>query len=359
MASADLRHCYIPGCATDWGEPATIAPFMSSVAVGVVGAGPWGLLVARAFARARGAELRWICDLDDGRLARARADHAGVRLTSSLDELLSDRAVDAVAVAVDSPRHHVVAGRALEAGRHVLVEKPMALSLADASALCALAERRGRLLMVGHVLLHHPAVLRARELVAAGALGRILHLQATRVAFGTVRAHESAWWSVAPHDLAVALYLFDDLPVTVSATGAAFLQPGFEDMAFATLRFGDGRLAHVHVSWLAPLRHRALTVVGSERMLTFDEAAEHPLRIHHRSFQPQPGAAGWLARDGEVEVAALPAVEPLLAECEHFVACVAGGARPRGGGREAMGVVRILDAGERSMRAGGAPMELR
>src|SRR5262249_7163879 len=159
---------------------------------------------------------------------------------------------------------------------------------ADAAALCALADARERVLMVGHVLLHHPGVLRARELIAAGALGRILHLQATRVAFGTVRAHESAWWSVAPHDLAGALYLLGDLPATASATGAAFRQPGHAEVAFASLRFADGRLAHVHVSWLAPFRSRSLTVVGTEAMLTFDEMAEHPLRVHHRAFEPVP-----------------------------------------------------------------------
>jgi predicted dehydrogenase len=332
---------------------------MSSVGVGVVGAGPWGLLVARAFARARGAALRAVCDLDGERLARAGAAHPDAWLTSSLDDLLGDPRIQAVAVAVDSPRHHAVARRALQAGRHVLVEKPMALSLPDAAGLCALADERRRLLMVGHVLLHHPGVLRARELVASGALGRILYVHATRVAFGTVRPDESAWWSVAPHDVAVALHLLDDVPVTVSATGAAFLQPGQVDVAFATLRFGDGRLAHVHVSWLAPLRSRALTVVGTEAMLMFDEAAEHSLRIYRRSFERAPDVGRWLPRSGEeIEIPELARVEPLLAECEHFVACVARGARPRGDAREAMGVMRVLDAGERSMRAGGVAVEV-
>jgi len=332
---------------------------MSSVGVGVVGAGPWGLLVARAFARARGADLRGVCDLDGERLARAGAAHPDALTTSSLDELLGDSRIQALAVAVDSPRHHSIAQRALRAGRHVLVEKPMALSLADAAGLCALADEQRRVLMVGHVLLHHPGVLRARELVASGALGRILYVHATRVAFGTVRPGESAWWSVAPHDVAVALHLLDDLPATVSATGAAFLQPGQVDVAFATLRFGDGRLAHVHVSWLAPLRNRALTVVGTAAMLTFDESAERSLRIHRRAFERAPETGRWVPRPGEeVEVPELPRVEPLLAECEHFVACVARGARPPGDAREAMGVMRVLDAGERSMRAGGAAVEV-
>src|SRR5262249_23261064 len=145
-------------------------------------------------------------------------------------------------------------------------------------------------------------------------------------------------------DVAVALYLMDDLPATVSATGAAFLQPGHEDVAFASLRFADGRLAHIHVSWLAPFRSRALTVVGTEAMRPFDETAEPPLRIHHRAFERAPAGGGWHGRGGEIEVPELPRVEPLLAECDHFVSCVARGARPRGDGRQAMGVMRVLDA---------------
>jgi predicted dehydrogenase len=330
---------------------------MSSVGVAVIGAGPWGGNVARAFARTHGADLRWICDLHAGRLEAAGGAHPGVRLSRALDEVLADGEVDAVAVAVDSPHHHAVARRALEAGKHVLVEKPLALSVADGADLCALADRQRRWLMVGHVLLHHPAIVRARELIAAGALGRVLYLQATRVAFGTVRGGESAWWSVGPHDIAVALYLFGELPVTVSATGAAYLQPGQADVAFASMRFADGRMAHVHVSWLAPGRSRALTVVGTSAMLTFDEAAtERPLRIHERSFAAEGG--GWTPRAGETQAPELPAMEPLAAECAHFVACVAGGARPRGDGAEGLAVLRVLDAGERSMRAGGAAVEV-
>jgi predicted dehydrogenase len=331
---------------------------MSSVGVGVIGAGPWGLNVARAFAGAAAAELRWVCDLDADRLARVRALYPDVRLTRALDEVLADPGVQAIAVAVDSPRHHAVARRALRAGRHVLVEKPMALSLPEAAELCALARARDRTLLVGHVLLHHPGVARARELIAGGALGQVLYLHATRVAFGTVRPSESAWWSVAPHDIAVALFLFGASPVTVSATGAAYLQPERHDVAFATLRFADGRLAHVHASWLAPGKHRALTVVGTRRMLTFDEsAAEHPLRLHNRSFQAAVDRPGFVGTAGDVQVVPLPALEPLAAECAHFLACVTGGG-DGDGAAGALAVMRVLDAGERSMRAGGAPVEV-
>lgn len=334
---------------------------MSSVGVAVIGAGPWGLNVARAFAVVPGVELRWLCDVAPDRLARGSAVHPRARAARALTEVLADPEVDAVAVAVDSPRHHEVARQVLLAGRHVLVEKPMALSLADASELCALARERSRVLMVGHVLLHHPAVLHARELIAAGALGQVLYLHAARVAFGTVRPNESAWWSVAPHDIAVALHLLDAVPVTVSATAGSFLQPEHPDIAFGTLRFGDGRLAHVHVSWLAPAKHRALTVVGTRRMLTFDETSDdRPLLVHDRAIEAAPGGGGngFVGRAGGVEAPAFDRVEPLVAECEHFVACVLGRKQPRSDGPHALDVIRVLEAGQRSMRAGGVPVEV-
>jgi predicted dehydrogenase len=332
---------------------------MTSIGVGVVGAGPWGLNLARALARAKGARLVGIAERDPERLARAGAERAEVVLASDLDELLAAPGVNALAVAVDSPRHHDVAKRALLAGRHVLVEKPMALSLADGLELVELAARSGLVLMVGHVLLHHPAMKQARAIVADGELGRVLYLHATRIGFGTVRPGESAWWSIAPHDIAAALYLFDAVPTTVSATGAGYLQLRQHDVAFGTMTFSDGRIAHVHVSWLAPEKRRLLTVVGSHKMLTFDETdAERPLRVHDRAFVPAAARAGFIGRAGEAVAPALPAVEPLLAECEHFVERVRLGGSAPGDEARALAVMRVLDAGERSMRAGGTPVEV-
>jgi predicted dehydrogenase len=333
--------------------------FMAAIGVGVVGAGPWGLNLARAFARARGARLVAIADLDGERLARAGTAHADVLLTNDLERVLATAGVDAVAVAVDSPRHEAVARRALLAGRHVLVEKPMALSLAEGEGLVELAARERLVLMVGHVLLHHAGIARARALIAAGELGRVLYLQATRVGFGTVRPAESAWWSVAPHDIAVTLDLFGAVPATVSATGAGYLQADAADVAFGTLRFDDGRLAQLHVSWLAPDKRRALTIVGSHKMLTFDEMdREHPLRVFDRTFMPAPAGSGFVGRVGDVDAPEVIAAEPLLTECEHFVESIARGSRPRGDGASALDVLRVLEAGDRSMRAGGAPSEV-
>lgn len=335
---------------------------MSSLGIGVVGAAGWGSNVIRAFAAASGAALRWVCDLNPALLTRVTAAHPGIRVTRELDEVLADPEVGAVAVAVDAPNHHALARRVLQAGRHVLVEKPLTLAVPDAADLVELADRQGRVLMVGHLLLYHPAVVRTKQYIDAGELGDVLYLYSQRVNLGIVRENENAWWSLAPHDVAVAIHLFGAAPVAVSATAACYLQRerGVEDIAFASLHFADGRLAHLHVSWLDPHKQRSLTVVGSKKMLTFDDtAADEKVRIYDKGAVPRPGHAtyadGVAVRSGDVLSPAIPLREPLLLECEHFVECVRTGARPRSDGRQGLDVVRVLDAGMRSMRAGGAP----
>jgi predicted dehydrogenase len=304
---------------------------MSSLGIGVVGAASWGRNVVRAFASTRGADLRGVCDLRPELLARVATQHPGVRVTPSYDDLLGDPEIGAIALAVDSGSHHRLARRALESGRHVFVEKPLALTVPDSEELCDVAERNGRTLMVGHLLLYHPGVVVAKQSIDGGELGQVRYLHSERVNAGVVRANENAWWSLAPHDIAVAMFLLGSAPVTVSATGSCFLQTtrGIEDIAFATLGWGDGRVAHIHVSWIDTEKKRTLTIVGSRASLTVDGAT--PLARHE---------------------------EPLRIECEHFVDCVRTGQRPRSDGIQGLAVVRVLEAGARSMRAGGAPVAI-
>jgi predicted dehydrogenase len=293
------------------------------------------------------------CDLDPELRARALPRYPGVHATGDFDDVLADPEVSAVAVAVDTPGHHRLARQALAAGRHVFVEKPLALASADGEELCALADRRGLVLMVGHLLLYHPAVEHAKAAIDRGELGELYYLHAERVNLGIVRETESAWWSLAAHDIALAIHLFDESPASVSASGASFLRRarGIEDIASASLRFGDGRIATIQVSWLAPEKRRRVTMVGSRQMLTFDDGAPRgKLVLHGHS------AEGTALRRGAITTPVLPDVEPLLVECEHFVSCVASGARPRSDGRQGVAVVRVLEAGERSMRQGGVPV---
>jgi predicted dehydrogenase len=335
---------------------------MTAVGVALVGAGPWGLTLGRAVARLPEVDLRWICELDPQRRALAAAVAPGARLTGALDEALADPAVAAALVAVDSPRHHPVGLRVLRADRHLLVEKPMALTVADAAELSALADARHRVLAVGHLLLHHPAVRRARQLVADGVLGQPLWLEATRLAPGTGRAGGSAWWTLAPHDVSLAMHLFGAVPACVTAIGRAAPAPNAHGephrdgpdqpdcVAWVTLHFDDGRLAHIHVARLAAEKRRCFSVVGTRRALSFDELTpERGLRVHDPA-DVDAGAAG------RAELIPVAGADALAAQCRHFVAGVARGDPSAGNGAHALAVVRVLEAGTRSMRAGGAPI---
>jgi predicted dehydrogenase len=318
-----------------------------SVGVALVGAGPWGRTLARALGQVEAAELRWLCERDDARRAQVGAAHPGVRLTASLDDALADPAVSAVAVAVESPQHHAVGMRVLAADRHLLMEKPLALAAADAASLVAAAAARARVLTVGHLLLHHPAVRRAKQLLDGGALGTARYLATSRVSAGPPRAPGSAWWALAPHDVSLALYLYGAAPVTVSATGGAYAAPGEDGAAFATLAFAGGRTAHLQVARYGGETGRRSTLAGTRGTLTFDELdPARPLCLH------RPGA------EPAVEVVPVDLVDPLRAQCDHFIACAARGDVAGGNGAHAQAVVRVLAAGEASMRAGGAPVQV-
>lgn len=323
---------------------------MIAVGVALVGAGPWGLTLGRAAARLPAVDLRWICELDPERRASAAAIAPGARLTDELDEVLADPGVAAALVAVDSPGHHPVGLRVLRADRHLLVEKPMALTVADAAELSALAHARQRVLAVGHLLLHHPAVRRARQLIADGVLGDSLWLETTRLAPGTARAGGSAWWTLAPHDVSLALHLFGAVPARVTAVGRTADPDETDRVAWVTLHFDDGRVAHIHVARLAVEKKRGFSVFGTRRALAFDELApERALRICDHAGN---GAAA------HTEIVPVDAADALSAQCRHFVAGVARDDPSAGNSGHALAVVRVLEAGTRSMRAGGAPVDV-
>jgi predicted dehydrogenase len=316
---------------------------MSPVAIAVIGAGPWGLTLTGAFAKLPQVSVRWICELDEERRARAAAVHTDARVTADADEALRDPQVAAIVVAADPPRHHAIGLRALEANKHLFVEKPLALSVRDAEEIRATACARGRVLAVGHLLLHHPAVRRARQMVTAGLLGAPLTVATTRATPGPPRRHGSAWWALAPHDVSLALHLFDELPSAVSANGDAWGQAEEDNAATAVLRFSGGRTAHIHVARFAARKRRDTAVSGPQATLTFDElaATDQALRLStpQREAVVVPG-------DGR---------DPLMAQCLDFMARVARGDAAGGNGAHAVDVVRVLEAGERSMRQAGAP----
>lgn len=334
------------------------------VGVAVIGAGNWGRNLVRNFASLPGVELRYICDLNEKtRLAMAQA-YPRTKAVNDLRVPLSDPAVDAIVVAVDAPAHYKVAKAALEAGKHAYVEKPLTLAAAEAQELTDLAAARGRKLMVGHLLEYHPAVNYMKDLIASGAVGKTLYLYFQRVNLGIVRSTENAWWSLAPHDISVACYLFEATPASVSATGHDYLQDGLEDVVFANLKFADGRMAHIHVSWLDPHKIRKVTLVGSAKMVVFDDMdASEKVRIYDKGADVQRRSVESYAeaitlRTGDILIPKIPAAEPLQLECQHFIQCIERDTKPRSDGADGVRVVRVLEAGSRSIAQGGVPVEV-
>ncbi|MBM4040777.1 MAG: Gfo/Idh/MocA family oxidoreductase [Planctomycetes bacterium] len=334
------------------------------VGVAVVGAGNWGKNLVRNLAALPGAELRYICDLNEKtRLAMAQA-YPKSRAIGDMAIALHDPALDAVVVAVDAPAHYKVAKAALDAGKHVYVEKPLTLSSAEAQELTDLAASRGRKLMVGHLLEYHPAVNYMKDLIARGAVGKPLYLYFQRVNLGIVRTTENAWWSLAPHDISVACYLFDATPTSVSATGHAYLQEGVEDVVFANLKFADGRMAHIHVSWLDPHKIRKVTLVGSQKMVVFDDMdASEKIRIYDKGAEVQRRSVesyieAITLRTGDILIPQVPTGEPLQIECQHFLQCVEKDTKPRSDGADGVRVVKVLEAGSRSLAQGGEPADV-
>ena len=333
------------------------------VTVAVIGGGGWGRNHVRNFSEIPSCRLKTICDLNEKVLAAHKAACKGVEVTPRAADIFGDAAIDAVILATDAPSHYRLAREALDAGKHVFVEKPMTLAPADAEDLVARADRGGRVLMVGHLLEYHPCVLQLKDLVDQGRLGRLRYMYCQRVNLGVVRKDENAWWSLAPHDVSVILFIFQAEPVTVTAQGQAYLREGVEDVVFAQLKFADGRMAHIHVSWFDPHKIRKMTLVGADKMATFDDMdASEKIRIYDKGADVSGSVVGFEQsvniRSGDILIPKTPGGEPLRAECLHFLDCVEHGKTPRSDGRDGLRVVRVLEAAERSLKAGGAPIQL-
>ena len=321
--------------------------------VAVAGLGYWGPNVARNVARLPDAELTWCCDASEANRARVAEQFPGVRFTGDLDEILADESVDAVALATPVPSHAPLALRVLEAGKHCFVEKPMAQSAADAEAVVAAAEANDRVLMVGHLLEYHPGVMKLKELIDGGELGRILYIYGNRLNLGKLRADENALWSLGAHDVSVLLRLAGEEPYEVEARGESYMREAIEDVVFCFLRFPSGLAAHLHLSWLDPHKERRFTVVGEGRMATFDDMAlEGKITVYDKGFDEQTNSYGeYITRSGDIWSPRVSNVEPLRTEIQHFVDCVRNGETPISDGVAGLRVVRVLEGLQQSLDA--------
>jgi predicted dehydrogenase len=321
------------------------------LAIGVAGLGYWGPNLARNFAGLPDAELRWCCDESAEVRDRLAPRYPDTRFTGSLDDLLEDPDLDAVALATPVPTHAALAERVVEAGKHCFVEKPLAQSVADAERTVEAARRADCVLMVGHLLQYHPGLNKLKEIADSGELGNIHYIYGNRLNLGVLRQDENALWSLGAHDVSVLLHLANEEPYEMAARGESYMREGVEDVVFAFLRFPSGLAAHLHLSWLDPHKERRFTVVGSRRMATFDDMdQERKVTVYDKGFDEKADTYGeYITRSGDIWSPRVPNDEPLRLECRHFVDCVREGRTPLSDGASGLRVVRVLEGLQHSL----------
>ncbi len=330
--------------------------------IAVVGAGAWGRNHIRVFSEIPNVRLRYVCDQDPSKLRWLQEAYPQTKTVEDLKPILQDPEVRGVVVASSALSHYSLSKEILQAGKDVLVEKPMALSVNDAEEMIEISERRKRILMVGHLLIYHPVVDRLKEMVASGELGKIYYIYTQRVNLGVIRQDENALLSFAPHDVSVILHLLEEEPVRVTGCGESYIQQGIEDVAFLGLQFSDGKMANIHLSWLDPHKLRKITIVGSKKMAVFDDMeVSEKLKVYDKGVKnlSYDTYGEYLSlRFGDITIPSIKMMEPLRAEAEHFIRSIESRKEPKTGGRDGLKVVRILMAAQESLKKKGFPVSL-
>lgn len=333
------------------------------VSIGLIGCGYWGPNLVRNYVSFDDVDFKGVCDASEDRLNIILSKYPMLNGTNNADELIYDDDIDALIIASSAVTHHDLAKKALEAGKHVFVEKPLSLNVPDGEELVKISEEKGLILMVGHLLLYHPAVERVKQAIDSGELGDILYLYGQWLNLGKIRHDENCLWSIGPHGISVTLHLLGASPTEVSVHGMDYLQDGLEDVVFCNLKFPDDIAANLHISWLDPHKERKLTVVGKKKMMVFDdmETAEK-LRIYDKGVDVKPEiysfAEGLTLRSGDVLIPAFRMSEPLASECRHFIDCIREGTEPLSNGREGLEVLKVLQAAQRSLESNGTAVSI-
>jgi UDP-2-acetamido-3-amino-2,3-dideoxy-glucuronate N-acetyltransferase len=321
----------------------------------VVGCGHWGKNLIRNFWTM--GHLKAVCDSNTDSLRAIASQYPGISTFGTLAEALADSELDSFVLASPAEQHHRMALAAIQAGKDVFVEKPLALDAEDGLEMVHAARESGVILMVGHLLRYHPAILKIQELVAAGTLGHLDYIYSNRLSMGKIRQEENALWSFAPHDISVVLALVGQMPVQVSATGGAYLQPNIADVTISNLLFDRGTRCHIFVSWLHPYKEQRLVVVGSKQMLVFEDSrAENKLVLFDKRIEWKNGAME--ASKPQGTPVAFDPDEPLRRECAHFVDCVRQRKEPFTPGSEGVRVLEVLQACQRSLQMNGEPVQV-
>jgi len=333
------------------------------ITLGCIGIGDWGKNLARDFSQLNDVDLRWCCDIKESRFEAFVKLNSKTKFTKNYNDLLRDEGLDAVVVASNASTHYTIVKEALSSGKHVFVEKPITLNSKEAKELVSLSKKMNKKLMVGHLLKYHPAVEKLKELSDSGQLGEIYYLYSQRVNLGRIRLDENALWSFAPHDISVILYLLNSEPLDVSARGQFYLRNGVHDVVFVNIRFKDGKMANIQLSWLDPHKERKLTIVGSKKMVVFDDSQNtEKIKIYDKGADVKTDYESYgdsiTLRFGDITIPKINMTEPLKIECQHFIDCIKNDKTPKTDGSDGLRVVRILEAAQKSLEKNGIPVKI-
>lgn len=319
--------------------------------IGIAGIGYWGKNILRVANLLNNAKVKYVCDKDPKRIAQFKRKYPLIEFTKDYETILKDKEIEAVLISTPAVTHFGLAKKALEYNKDVFVEKPLAVNISDAQKLIKLAEGKNKIIMVGHILQYHPAVLKLKSIISKGELGKIQYIYSNRLNIGKLRTEEDILWSFAPHDISVILMLLGDEPLNISAFAGDYLNKGVYDTTLTVMKFKNEIKSHIFVSWLHPYKEQRLIVVGTKRMAVFDDVTKEKLFIYPHKIQ-------WLnnripvARKAEHYILKVEEKEPLEEELKHFVDCVRYRKKPRTDGYEALRVLKVLENAERTLRKG-------
>lgn len=334
------------------------------VKIGIVGCGYWGPNLIRNFNVIKNCQVLLCCDKVKERLESVNRTYKNINTTTDIDGLINNSDIDAVIIATPTQTHYGLVKDAILKGKHVFVEKPLAFSVKEAEELVELAYKHKRILMVGHTFEFNPAVVKLREYISNGDLGVIHYITSRRINLGIVREDINALWNLAPHDISILIYLLGKMPSKVKAWGSSFLQKNIEDVVFVYLYFENNITSHIHVSWLDPRKIRETTVIGSKKMIIYDDIDnEGKIRIYDKGVDRLSnssifGEYQMKLRAGDIIIPKIESYEPLRKECEHFIECIINGKRPLTDAENGLRVVKVLDAAQRSLENDGRVVDI-
>lgn len=329
------------------------------ISCALIGYGYWGPNIARAISKIEGVNLTVICDQDRAKLDTVHSIYPNTTLSQNIDSVINNPNIDAIIIATPANTHFEIASKALKHGKHILVEKPLTISVSEAKKLESLNKTTQKIIMVGHTFEYNPAILRLKKIINDKSFGNVFYAYSTRVNLGQIRGDVNALWNLAPHDISILNYLFESAPAEVLAVGAIYLQKGIEDVVFISLRYPNNKLAQIHVSWLNPSKERKLTLVGSRKMLIFDDIDnEMPIKIYDKRADTADLAKGVTGaykiklHSGDIYIPQIPSQEPLLVEIQHFFDCIKQNTQPLTDIKNGMNVVSVLEACQKSIQEG-------